>query len=164
MISEDHRLDSSPGASRSSGANVAESSNQPRRGFRQSLRKLKNALTKKLPKRFKRTSNRTTAVQNVETEGASSSQKVESFGFLRGAQDTLHLHLSDDNKHPTASEIPSDSMNQGLSEEPALQHETARRTCDFYGIRRQQGPSGSRCRGRFCNDVSPTLKDYQCFP
>ncbi|KAG1869450.1 hypothetical protein DFJ58DRAFT_837745 [Suillus subalutaceus] len=116
-MSEDHRLDSPPGASRSSRANAAESSNQPRRGIRQFLRKLKNALTKKLP----RTSNRTTAVQNVETEGASSSQKVESFGFLRGAQDTLHLNPSDDNKHPTMSEIPGDSMNQGLSGEPVLQ-------------------------------------------
>lgn len=70
----------------------------------------------KIPKRSKRTRNRTTAVQNIETEGASSSQKVE---------DMLHLHPSNDNKHPTTSEIPSDSMNQGLSDEPASQVQAA---------------------------------------
>ncbi|KAG2038267.1 hypothetical protein BDR03DRAFT_310349 [Suillus americanus] len=112
-MSEDHRPDSL-GASRSSRVNVAESSNQPRRGIRQSLRKLKNALTKKLPVRFKRTSKSAaaSAVQNVETEGVLSSQKVE---------DTLHLHPSDDNNHATTSEIPIDSMNQELFGEPASQ-------------------------------------------
>ncbi|KAG1894942.1 uncharacterized protein F5891DRAFT_1281362 [Suillus fuscotomentosus] len=113
-MSEDHRpdIDPPPGVSRSSQANVVESSNQSRGGLCQSLRKLKNGLTKKLPKRSTRTRNRTTAVQNVESEGASSSQKVE---------DTLHLHTSNDNKHPTTSEILSDSVNQGLSGEPASQ-------------------------------------------
>ncbi|KAG2089322.1 uncharacterized protein F5147DRAFT_788353 [Suillus discolor] len=115
-MSEDHRpdIDPPPGTSRSNEVNVAESSNQ-------FLRKLKNGLTKKLPKRFKRTRNRTTAVHSVEIEGASSSQLVESFGFLRGTQDTLHLHPSNDNKHPTTSEIPSHSVNQGLSGESASQ-------------------------------------------
>ncbi|KAG1867309.1 hypothetical protein DFJ58DRAFT_911704 [Suillus subalutaceus] len=145
VMSEDRRPDSPPGASRTSQANVAESSNQPRRGIRQSLRKLKNALTKKLPKRFKRTSDRTTAVQNVETEGASSGRKVEDM-----------LHPSTDNKHPTTPEIPSDSVNQVLSVEPPSQVQPVppgeeegpnlqlanaelKGACD--------GPSGSRCRG-----------------
>ncbi|KAG1819391.1 hypothetical protein DFJ58DRAFT_739431 [Suillus subalutaceus] len=89
-----------------------ESSNQPRGGVRQSLRKMKDGLTKKLPKRFKRTRNHTTAAQDVEIEGASSSQKIE---------DTLHFHPSNDNKHSTTSKILSDSENQGLSGEPASQ-------------------------------------------
>ncbi|KAG1844647.1 hypothetical protein DFJ58DRAFT_843973 [Suillus subalutaceus] len=89
-----------------------ESSNQPRGGVRQSLRKMKDGLTKKLPKRFKRTRNHTTAAQDVEIEGVSSSQKIE---------DTLHFHPSNDNKHPTTSKILSDSGNQGLSGEPASQ-------------------------------------------
>ncbi|KAG1901261.1 uncharacterized protein F5891DRAFT_979464 [Suillus fuscotomentosus] len=103
-MSEDLRpdIDPPPGTSRSNQANVIESL-----------------------KRSKRTRNRTTAVQNIETEGASSSQKVESFGILRGPQDMLHLHPSNDNKHPTTSEIPSDSMNQGLSDEPASQVQAA---------------------------------------
>lgn len=42
-------------------------------------------------------------------------------GFLRGTQDTLHLHPQNDNKHPTTSEIPSDPVNQGLPGGPALQ-------------------------------------------
>ncbi|KAG1791037.1 uncharacterized protein HD556DRAFT_1387221 [Suillus plorans] len=117
-MSEDHRpdIDPPPGVSRSSQANVVESSNQSRGGLCRSLRKLKNGLTKKIPKRSKRTRNRITTVQNVETEGTSSSQKVE---------DTLHLHTSNDNKHPTTSEIPSDSVNQGLSGKPASQVQAA---------------------------------------
>ncbi|KAG1796359.1 uncharacterized protein HD556DRAFT_1360819 [Suillus plorans] len=112
-MSEDHRpdIDPPPGTSRSSQANV----DQSRGGLCQSLRKLKNGL-KFLCKRSKRTRNRTTAVQNVETERASSNQKVE---------DTLHLHPSNDNKHPTTSEILSDSVNQGLSGEPASQVQAA---------------------------------------
>ncbi|KAG2099894.1 uncharacterized protein F5147DRAFT_777206 [Suillus discolor] len=82
---------------------------QPRKGFCQSLQKLKNGLTKKLPKHPKRTHNRTTAVQNVDIEGALLSQK------------SRPLYPSNDNKHLTTSQIPSDSVNQGLSGEPASQ-------------------------------------------
>ncbi|KAG2089316.1 uncharacterized protein F5147DRAFT_658425 [Suillus discolor] len=118
-------IEPSPGTLGSNQVNVTESSNQPHRGSCQFLWKLKNGLTKKLPKRSKQTRNRTTAVHDVENEGTSSSQQVESFGFLRGAQDTLHLHPSNDNKHPTTSEIPSDSVNQGLSGESASQVQAA---------------------------------------
>ncbi|KAG1789927.1 uncharacterized protein HD556DRAFT_750281 [Suillus plorans] len=106
-MTEDHRPDIDP-----SPRTLRSNQNQPRRGSCQFLRKLKNGLTKKLPKCSKRTRNRTTAVHDVGIEEASSSQQVE---------DTLHLHPSNDNKHPTTSEIPSDSVNQGLSGEPAPQ-------------------------------------------
>ncbi|KAG1851441.1 hypothetical protein DFJ58DRAFT_746276 [Suillus subalutaceus] len=103
-MSENHRPDPPSGASRSSQANVRESwSAKPLRGVGQSLRKLKNGITKKLPKPFKQTRNRTTVAQNVELEGASSNQEVE------------------DASHTTTSEIPCDSVNQGLSGIPALQ-------------------------------------------
>ncbi|KAG1848324.1 hypothetical protein DFJ58DRAFT_746859 [Suillus subalutaceus] len=115
-MSENYRPDPPPRTSRSSRADVAENSNRPRRGICQFMRKVKNGLTKKLPKRFKQTRNRTTTVQNVEIEGAFSSQKVE---------DTVHLHPSNDNRRPTTLEIPSDSMNQGLSGEPASQAQAA---------------------------------------
>ncbi|KAG2045711.1 hypothetical protein BDR06DRAFT_1015381 [Suillus hirtellus] len=103
---------------RSNQANVAESSNQSRRGSSQLLRKVKDGSIKSFlcidvnTKRSKRTRNPTTAVHDVGIEGASSSQQVE---------DTSHLHPSNDNKHPTTSEIPSDSVNKGLSGEPASQ-------------------------------------------
>ncbi|KAG2120514.1 uncharacterized protein F5147DRAFT_2263 [Suillus discolor] len=112
MMSRDHRPD--PG-----GAPVGENPSQPRSGVKQGIRKFVRRVTKIHSKPFKSSRNRipanqnvdlrdasTTVVQNVETEGASSSQKVDS---------------SNDNKHPTTSEIPSDSVNHGLSEEPAPQ-------------------------------------------
>ncbi|KAG2158570.1 uncharacterized protein EDB93DRAFT_1334518 [Suillus bovinus] len=74
-MGEDHRLDS-PEANESSQANldVGESqSSEAVRGVLQSLRKLKNGLTKKLPKPFKRKRNQPIVVQNVEFGGASQS-------------------------------------------------------------------------------------------
>ncbi|KAG1887488.1 uncharacterized protein F5891DRAFT_121485 [Suillus fuscotomentosus] len=117
-MTEYHRpdIDPSSGTLRSNQVNVTESSDQPRRGSAQFLQKLKNGLTKKLPKRSKRTCKPPTAVHDVRNEGASSSQQVE---------DTLHLDPSNDNKHPTTSEIPSDSVNKGLSGEPAPQVQAA---------------------------------------
>ncbi|KAG2118697.1 uncharacterized protein F5147DRAFT_832558 [Suillus discolor] len=108
-------IDPSPGTLRFNQVNVTESSDQPRKGSARFLRKLKNGLTKKLFKRSKRARNRTTAAHNVENEGASSSQQVE---------DTLHLHPSNDNKHPTTSEI-RDFVNQGLAGEPDSQVQAA---------------------------------------
>ncbi|KAG1866958.1 hypothetical protein C8R48DRAFT_671869 [Suillus tomentosus] len=71
-MSADHRREPSPEANRSSQANVGESqSAEPLRGVRQSLRKLKNGFTKKLPKPFKRKRKGTIAFQNVGLEGAS---------------------------------------------------------------------------------------------
>ncbi|KAG1887429.1 uncharacterized protein F5891DRAFT_1199979 [Suillus fuscotomentosus] len=112
----DHRPDIDPPreTSRFNQANVVESLNQPRRGPCQFLRKLKNGLTKKLPKRSKRTRNRTTVIHDVAM--ASSSQQAE---------DTLHLHPCNDNKHPTTSDIPSDSVNQRLPGEPAPEVQAA---------------------------------------
>ncbi|KAG1871726.1 hypothetical protein DFJ58DRAFT_722459 [Suillus subalutaceus] len=79
-MSEDHRLDSPPGASRSRRANVVKA--------------------------------RTNLVEE------------SSIDFLRVAQDTLHLHPSNNNKHPTTF-IPSNSINQGLFGEPASQVQPA---------------------------------------
>ncbi|KAG2050901.1 hypothetical protein BDR06DRAFT_974167 [Suillus hirtellus] len=71
-MSADHRPDPPPGANRSSQVNVGESqSAEPLRGVCQSLRKLKNGFTKKLPKPFKRKRNHTIVAQNVELEGVS---------------------------------------------------------------------------------------------
>ncbi|KAG1800406.1 uncharacterized protein HD556DRAFT_1033483 [Suillus plorans] len=90
---------------------------------KQIIWKFAKGVAKKLAKPFKFFRNRipanqsvdlqdasTTVVQNVEMEGSSSSQKVDS---------------SNDDKHPTTSEIPSDSVNQGLSGEPASQVQAA---------------------------------------
>ncbi|KAG2756386.1 hypothetical protein P692DRAFT_20714046 [Suillus brevipes Sb2] len=55
---------------------------------------------------------RNPVAQNVDPQGAPSSQKVE---------DALHLYPSKDNKDITTPEIPSDSVNQGLSGEPSSQ-------------------------------------------
>ncbi|KAG2118693.1 uncharacterized protein F5147DRAFT_757170 [Suillus discolor] len=102
VLPKNHRpdIDPPPATSRSNQANLVESSNQPHTGSCQFMRKLKNGLTQKLPKRSKRTRTHVTAIHDVEIEAASSSQQVEP---------------SNESEHPTTSEIPSESVNQRLS-------------------------------------------------
>ncbi|KAG1902624.1 uncharacterized protein F5891DRAFT_1215023 [Suillus fuscotomentosus] len=102
---------------------------QPRSRLKQAMQKFAKRATKNLSKPFKSSCNRipanqkvvledasTTVVQNIEMEGASSSQKLDS---------------SNNNKHPTTSEILSDSVNQGLSGEPASQVAPSRKEEGF---------------------------------
>ncbi|KAG1867063.1 hypothetical protein C8R48DRAFT_761343, partial [Suillus tomentosus] len=71
VMSEDHTPDPPAEVNRRSQANIGQSqSAEPLRGVCQSLQKLKNGLTKKLPKPFKRKRNRTIVVQNIELQGA----------------------------------------------------------------------------------------------
>ncbi|KAG2144631.1 uncharacterized protein EDB93DRAFT_1337942, partial [Suillus bovinus] len=79
------------------------------------MKKFTKGITKKLAKPFKGSNNHIPAVQNVDPQSASESQKVEG---------TLHLHSSNDNSNPTTTEIPIHSVNQGLSGEPVLQVHT----------------------------------------
>ncbi|KAG1856394.1 hypothetical protein DFJ58DRAFT_913707, partial [Suillus subalutaceus] len=104
-MTEDHRPKPPPGASGFREAAAGESSNQPRNGFRQTLRKLKKNATTKISKRFKCARHQTPAVQNDAHQGASSNQNIE---------DESRLHPSDDNK----PENPSGCLNQGAPEEP----------------------------------------------
>ncbi|KAG1842261.1 hypothetical protein DFJ58DRAFT_916266, partial [Suillus subalutaceus] len=95
-------------------ATVRESSSQTRSRVLQAMRKFTKVITKKISRRFKCSRNRISAVQNenVDLQGASSNQNIEN---------TSHPHPSTGDEHPTTAEIPSDSMNQGLSGEPASQ-------------------------------------------
>ncbi|KAG2060604.1 hypothetical protein BDR06DRAFT_473046 [Suillus hirtellus] len=106
-MSEDNRPEPHPEASGSREATAGESSNQPRTGFRQSLREVKKKITKKVSKPFKRSRHRIPAVQNVDHEGASSSQNIE---------DASRLHPSDGDK-PATPENLSGCANQGASVE-----------------------------------------------
>ncbi|KAG2159003.1 uncharacterized protein EDB93DRAFT_1100061 [Suillus bovinus] len=88
---------------------VPESSNQLSSRVKLGWKFVKNII-KKLSKRFKRSRNRIPAIQNVELQGASSSENI---------QDTLHPHLFTDNTHLTPAENLSECVNQGTSGEPA---------------------------------------------
>ncbi|KAG2104349.1 uncharacterized protein F5147DRAFT_807845 [Suillus discolor] len=109
-MSEDNRPDAPPETCEPP---IHENSSRPRCRIKQTIQKSAKGVTKKLSKPFKSFRNRTpanqnadlrdastTMVQNVEMEGASSSQKIE---------------------HLTAAQILSDSVNQGLPGEPASQ-------------------------------------------
>ncbi|KAG2134918.1 uncharacterized protein EDB93DRAFT_838509 [Suillus bovinus] len=90
---------------------VPESSSQPSGQVKQGWKFAKKITTKLSDtKRLKRSRNRIPAIQDVERQGASSSENI---------QDTSHPHPSTDDKHPTTSENPSGCVNQGTSGEPA---------------------------------------------
>ncbi|KAG1873656.1 hypothetical protein DFJ58DRAFT_910418, partial [Suillus subalutaceus] len=109
-MTEDHRPEPPSEASpRSREATPGDSSNQPRGRFCQAIRKFRKNVIKKVSKPFKRSRHQTPAVQNADLEGVSSNQNTE---------DASLPHPSDGNK-PTTPGNPSDSVNQGASEEPA---------------------------------------------
>ncbi|KAG1840267.1 hypothetical protein DFJ58DRAFT_845398 [Suillus subalutaceus] len=76
------------------------------------MRKFTKGITKKLSKSFKFSRNRIPAVQNVDPQGAVSSQKVESFIFYEAPR-TRHIRILP----PTS--IPPLLKIQGSSREPA---------------------------------------------
>ncbi|KAG2158575.1 uncharacterized protein EDB93DRAFT_1334520, partial [Suillus bovinus] len=96
-MSEAHKLDPPPEANKSSQANANAGESQSAehlKGVRQSLRKLKNGFTKKIPKTFKRKGNRAVAVQNVELEGPSG-LAVQVQAALSGMEKGPHPQLVD---------------------------------------------------------------------
>ncbi|KAG2115900.1 uncharacterized protein F5147DRAFT_649318 [Suillus discolor] len=105
-MSEDHRPEPPPEASGSRDATAGESTNQPRSGFCQTLRKVKKNVAKKVSKRFKRFRHEIPAVQNADHGGASSNHDIED--------------ASPDGNKPATSENLSGCGNQAASREPAL--------------------------------------------
>ncbi|KAG2028913.1 hypothetical protein BDR03DRAFT_988096, partial [Suillus americanus] len=116
-MNEDHMPRHPPGPelSQSREATTGESSSQPRSGFRQTLRKFKKNLTKKVSKPFKRSRHQTTAVQNTDHQGVSSNQNIE---------DASRLHPSDGDK-PANPENLSGRVSQEASGEPTSKVQAA---------------------------------------
>ncbi|KAG2115897.1 uncharacterized protein F5147DRAFT_758393 [Suillus discolor] len=108
-MSKDHRPEPPPEASGSRDATAGESTNQPRSGFCQTLRKVKKNVAKKVSRRFKRSHSQISTIQNTDHGGASSNHDIE---------DASCLHPSDGNK-PATSENLSGCENQVASGEPA---------------------------------------------
>ncbi|KAG2159241.1 uncharacterized protein EDB93DRAFT_274932 [Suillus bovinus] len=108
-MSEDRRPNPPPEVSVSRETTARESSTQPRNGFRQTLRKFKKNVNKKVSKHFKCTRRQIPAVQNADHAGASSNQNIE---------EASRLHPSEDDKPATSKNI-SGCVKPGASGEPA---------------------------------------------
>ncbi|KAG2048157.1 hypothetical protein BDR06DRAFT_999836 [Suillus hirtellus] len=113
VMSEDNRPDAPPETCE---APVRENSSQPRCRIKQTIQKSAKGVTKKLSKPFKCFRNRTPANQNADLRDASTTvvQNIE-----------MEASSSQKNEHLTAAQIPSDSVDQGLTGEPASQVQAA---------------------------------------